>query len=574
MMKSFGYMFLFLLAGFACIGVPLPMLAQSPSCEHEATEHAASSYAASAYVPLDDVAYTFLNVLVARGALNALSALERPYTMGAIRRAVSTSRADTSHNVPHGRVADGLYRSLLAAIAKYDVRADVRAEVRAASADTSTEAASDIRCDADTSAFHVRANADVYVTGETSGRRELMLADSSRGIYPGADIRMMMQGGPVVGVLRPIIDNRLNHDPEFPGRKDRKIAGRMEDGYASAQWKYGELFLGRMGRNWGPHTDVGLQLGNYAYTYDQLAGRIGTERFHLSSVLAKLDTYLDMPGSPSERDFQRYFTIHRLAAKLGGHGRFETAISEASVYGGPGRGIEFNLSNPFNIGLLSYRNEGAEANFNLGWEAAWHSVQHGIYSAHLMVYDYQIHRGCSPICRKPSSTGLTLTAEGVPVGLSSLGDARGFASYTRISNLTYNNLTPYEHYTVYGVSLGRGFSDYDEARIGLDLAVIPTAPLRLYVAHRRQGEGDYRLPHPDPSTYNVVPEFLSGVVTTVDRVGVSGATTVPFVGSDVQVSGDIGINRTQNANHVAGIESNDVEGRVRFAWVPHFSIGF
>lgn len=575
-MKSHGYLLLFLLAGLGSVGIPLPVSAQSLPCGQESAKHSAASYAASVYVPLDDVAYTFLNALAARGALNALSALERPYTVGAIRRAVGASRADTSHNVPHGRVADGLYRSLLASIAKYDVRADARADddVLAARADTSTETVSGTSCDADTSAFHVRANADVYVTGETSGRRELMLADSTRGLYPGADIRIMMHAGPVVAVLRPIIDNRLNHDPEFPGRKDRKIAGRMEDGYASGQWKYGELFLGRMGRNWGPYTDVGLQLGNYAYTYDQLAGRIGTERFHLSSVLAKLDTYLDMPGSPSERDFQRYFTIHRLAARLGGHGRFETAISEASVYGGPGRGIEFNLSNPFNIGLLSYRNEGAEANFNLGWEAAWHSVRHGIYSAHLMVDDYQIDRGCSPICRKPSSTGLTLTAEGVPVGLSLLGDARGFASYTRISNLTYNNLTPYEHYTVYGVSLGRGFSDYDEARIGLDLAVIPTAPLRLYAAHRRQGEGDYRLPHPDPSTYNAVPEFLSGVVMTVNRIGLSGATTAPFMGSDVQVSGDIGVNRTQNANHVVGVQRNDVEGRVRLAWVPHFSIAF
>ena len=34
---------------------------------------------------------------------------------------------------------------------------------------------------------------------------------------------------------------------------------------------------------------TGLQLGNYAYTYDQIAGTIGTQAIHWSSIIARLD---------------------------------------------------------------------------------------------------------------------------------------------------------------------------------------------------------------------------------------------------------------------------------------------
>ena len=40
----------------------------------------ALSAQASAYVPLDDIAYTYVNALMARGMFRELSVLERPFT--------------------------------------------------------------------------------------------------------------------------------------------------------------------------------------------------------------------------------------------------------------------------------------------------------------------------------------------------------------------------------------------------------------------------------------------------------------------------------------------------------------
>lgn len=504
---------------------------------------------ASPYVPLDDIAYRYIDALMARGELRTLSLLERPYTVSSIRMALmlgpdrgSNSSFNSSSSKARREPNDEISNALLRSLATYEVQQE------------------DARND--TSTFHARIGVGLYATAQTSGRRELMLADGQRSIEPGAAIRILLKGGPVVGMLRPIIDNRLNQDPEFSGKKDRVIAGRTEDAYLSAQWRYGEIFLGRMARNWGPPTLDGLQLGHYAYTYDQVAGRFGTDAVHLSSVFAKLDPYIKSPGTPGEQDFQRYFTIHRIAAH---RGSFEAAISEAAVFSGVGRSPDLSLINPVNIYLLSYRNERVEANFNLGVEFAWRTQSVGTYAAHVMVDDYQIDRGCTPICQKPSSTGLTLTAEGVPLGLTGTSfDPRWFASYTRISNLTYNNLTPSDHYMIDSISLGRGFSDYDEVRLGLDV-LVRSAPFHVYVAHRRQGQGDYRLPAPEPSTYTIVPEFLSGTVMTVNRVGVSGGTLLPL-GFDV--TGDLGANAITNVDHVLNVSATRFAGRVQVAWVP------
>ena len=118
--------------------------------------------------------------------------------------------------------------------------------------------------------------------------------------------------------------------------------------------------------------------------------------------------------------------------------------------------------------------------------------------------------------------------------------------------------------------LGRGFSDYDEIKAGLDLAVLPRSPLRLYAAHRRQGEGDYNVPFPDPTQYATTPGIFSGIVMGVTRVGVSGASKW----RDVELGGDIGLNHVTNDGHITGATRTAFEGRVKFAIEPRWSVNF
>ena len=489
----------------------------------------------SAYVPLDDVAYTFVDALMARGHLRELSTLERPFTERALREAIDSARTREPSDVITSYL-DALY----GAIEKYAVRPGNSDSAAAQS-------------------FRGRFTGDLYVTAQTSGRRELMLADSSNDVRPGGAIRLAMAGGPVVGFTRVLIDTRLNVDPEFAGRKDRTLNARTEDGYVGGQWKYAELSVGRVGRNWGPPTLYGLMLGNYAYTYDHLFARIGSDRIHWSTVITRLDDSVAATGPAIER----YFSIHRIAVQWR---NLEIAGSESYVYAGAGRGFEPSLVNPLNIYALSWRNEKQEGNLGLGAEIALRTESKGIFSAQLFLDDLQIDRSCDPACKQPSSYAMTFSAE----GLRLRGDQRWFASYTRVSNLAYNNKNPAEKYEVLGVGLGRGFSDYDEFKAGLDLALVPRTPLRVYAAHRRQGEGNYNVPYPLPADYGTTPGMFEGVIMAVTRVGVAGASTW----RDFEVSGDIGINHNGNDGHVGGASRTALEGRVRVAVEPRWSLNF
>ncbi len=490
-----------------------------------------ASAQATAYIPLDDVSYGFIDALISRGEFRGLAGMERPYTRGELTAAIDSARGHVT-----GKVLISWLDALAQTMSKYKVTAD---------SDSSAS-------------FHARFSGDLFATAQTSGRRELMLADNRNDAVPGATIKMVFAGGPVAGSIRGVIDNRLKADPEFAGRKDRKIDGRIEDGYASGQWKYAEIAIGRVARNWGPPMLQGLQLGNYAYTYDQFYGKLGSPAVHISTVLARLDD----DSIPRGDHIARYFSVHRLSLR---HAGWELGLMESFVYSGTGRGFEPALSNPFNLYSLSWRNERADGNLAMGADAMWRTRRFGVFSTQIFMDDLQIDK-CDTICHEPSSYGITLSGEGLPLR----GDQKAFVSYTRVTNLAYRTPNPSERYAIFNVGLGRGFSDYDEARVGADLAVFNRAPVRLYAAYRRQGEGDYRTPFPAKSVYATTPAIFSGVVMKVARIGASAVTGVRAF----EASADLGLNHASNANHVVGRTSTTFEGRVKISWIPSRGLDF
>ena len=489
---------------------------------------------ASPYLPVDDISYHYVDALMSRGLLLGLSALERPYHAGDVRAALDSIDVDGT-----GRVTRSMIEALSQTIHRFELRR----------ASDSTERIP----------FRAKATFDIYATAETSGLRELMRADWDEAVHPAAAGYFVMGGGHLAGSVRAILDPRLNADPEFSSKKDRSIAGRTEDAYLSGQWKYAQAAFGRVGRSWGPTQFSGLLLGDDAYTYDHFFARVGTRRIYISTALARLEGYLIAPGV----DVSRYFSVHRLGFQ---RGQFEGGLSESYLYTGVHRGLEFSLVNPLNVFGLSWKNERTDGNLSFGFDLAWKSPRFGTWSTQVLLDDIQIDR-CDTVCNEPSSYGFTFSAEGIPLA----GEQRAFASYTRVSNLAYRTPNISERYSSHLVGLGRGFSDYDEMRVGLDVALIPRTTLRAYAARRRQGAGDYRIPFPPLEDYAATPGFLAGTVSTVNRLGLSGASTY---GRDLQLVADAGINFNRNRFGIAGLNDEQFEGRVKAIWVPRWLIPF
>lgn len=490
--------------------------------------------ATTPYLPLDDIGYTYIDALQDAPGFRSLSAIERPYTAGQIRTALDSALAGTP-----SRIERTFLDALSGTIRKYEMRpaGDDPDEPRAL------------------------FDGELYGTAQTSGRRDLMLADTGKSVLAAGSLRMLMAGGPIAGAIRVEIDPGLNHDPEFGGRKDRTLAARTRDGYLLGRWNYGELFFGRAERNWGPQVFPGLQLGNYSYTYDHFYGRFGSDRLHFSMVAARLENYVEAPGRESER----YFSIHRLGGRLG---KLELAFTEAYVYAGVGRGLEFSLINPLNAFGLSWRDESVDGNLSFGFESSYRTNRLGTFALHALIDDYQIDK-CDTTCNEPSSLGLTLSADRLPL----TNGIKGFAAYTRVSSLTYRTPRPDEMYSIHGIGLGRGFSDYDEWRVGVDVAAIPRVPVRAYVASRRKGEGDYRSPYPLRPALDEqrIPELFIGSSTKVTRVGVSGGG---FFSPGLRVNADLGYNSVSPVINALNLDKSGFEGRIRVAFEPQWGLKF
>jgi hypothetical protein len=476
----------------------------------------------SADVPLGDNAYAYLDALLARGAMHSLSALERPYNVAEINRALA--REMPAHMSP---VIQSYVRALRRTLSKYEV--------------------------AKQPGLKYQLSLDVYGTAQSSSVRELMRANTSRSIEPGGGAEGVMQVGPLTAFAHPIWDGRLNVDPEYHLPQPRADPVRLQEGYVDARWRYGEIFLGREGRNSGPTMFDGLLLGNYTYSYDHIWGKIGIPQLNMEALVTRLNDEFF-----GDTTVQRYFSWHRLGSHIG---PIELAIVESIVYGRPGQSYVFNYVNPFGLYYFSEINEeqgGSNANKMVGFQGAWRSPV-GNFSLEGYIDDIQAFGGCGgaqgPICKKPPSGGWTLQADGIPF----IGDQRLFAAYTLVTNLSYRTYEqPWTDYASYSIGLGRGFSDYDEVRAGIDLAAIPEVPLKIYAAFSRQGQGDYRIPFPPVDSFPTTPTFLSGVVTHVYRGGVSGAVSLPWL----DISGDIGLNHVSNYQHVPGVDKNLFAGRV------------
>ena len=399
-----------------------------------------------------------------------------------------------------------------------------------------------------------RVAGDVGIAAATYARRDPLAAIDSAGprqaggghatANGGLDLEVVL--GHVVAVTHPEFDTRLKYDPDWFGKKNRVVAGRAAESYIAARWRLGEVFFGRLDRNWGPSGIQGLLLSDNPYGVDHLAFTIGTPNFQLQAIATQLDDRTDSTGAL----VHRYMAQHRVWVRPAQ--RFAFALWEGSVLSGPGRQFEPWYLNILNAGILEQWNNGGNVNTFLGLDVQ----RHGDPSlfGQFMLDDIQIDRR-TPEDLKPSSYALTVGAQG-GLGSSSLS---WILFYTRVTNLTYRNEDNLQVPLYHFLGTGRNFDDYDQAT--LKVTLLPHAGLLVTpeLTFLRQGEGDPRLQHPPEPAFPSTPTIFQGVVERTLRAALSGSYAPS---GKLGLRFDAGVHHVTNFQHLMGDSRTNFIGSV------------
>src|SRR3989475_3662464 len=217
----------------------------------------AAAQDASPYVPLEHWAMPYVEQLIAAGAIADPTPLTRPLKRSDLARALQA--ADTT---ALSSAARGTMRRLLAEFRGRRPAPSYRMEGRVGAA-------------AATHGFR-----DPLELGRGIPARQI-----DKRAFASADLDLQLLFGPVVLVSHPVVDTRLQFDPDWYGRTDN--ASAFPEAYASAQWRQGEGFYAPVRRKWAPSGIQGVLLSDSPYSLDHLYVTVGTSRLRDQRVATR-----------------------------------------------------------------------------------------------------------------------------------------------------------------------------------------------------------------------------------------------------------------------------------------------
>ncbi len=489
----------------------------------------------SRYLYLDHWAYRYIDLLQDRGFLRELDRSVRPYPRGEVARAIRDLRFG---KIPMSNVELDWLNVLTDEFAE-DIRTLTDAEGQAP---------------------------DYFVRGTL--REDIDFAGSDR------DGDYYLSGEGVVRLPSLVFSSRFSVDqslldhPNYLGRKDISVAGRIEDSYLLAGFSFVSIHFGRTERSWSPFPDLSLVLSENPFSYDHLYLRIGGKRLSLKSVFARLS---DLPsGQSGVGDEQRYFAAHRLDFRLGSW--LQMGLFESAVCGGRGKGIDLSLLNPFTPYVIIENSTTRQLNSMVGFDIYLIPHPDLTISTQLLIDDVKLSLFGEPIFHgdevEPNEFGLAFGATCAdPLGLTGTL-LRG--RYLKVTNYTYNALDSLERYLEGGIGLGSIIgNDFDEWMIGFDYFPVKSWIFTTSTRYLRRGEG--RISEPFPLEFETEDyPFPSGVVERRFSLDVS----VRYQASAAWfLQGGLGFVDTRNRDHAAGADERNMRGnaRLQISWWRWFT---
>lgn len=475
----------------------------------------------SPYLSLGHWAYDYVNVLVSRGRLPGLQPLVQPYRRIDITRAVL--RAERREDLTQAE------QEWIA-----ELRDELGFEVRLLEGERDQG---------------LRFAGEFAAGGKAISQkhRDHLRPEGDAAAYLLLDLFLVGDAPLVAGAFRMRWDNHLLNDPQFPNGDVvefrqcdpiEQCAYRVDEGYVELQVPYVRLFFGRMVRNWGLAGVSGLMVSDYSYSYDQLGYRFGSSKISLTGFLALPNDFLG--------DTVRYFTVHRLDWQI--HDDLTLALSESSLWGGPGARFDLALINPVGIWEVSGSAAQRDRNTNGSIELWWRPRNSLALYGGLLVDNTRFG--------DPGfKTGLTQWGSVIGVQLPALASTLSArADLSVINSLAYRSrVDPYESYTLNGISYGHDKTGAIVLSLKGDWFVRGGLVLKPRLDLMWKGDADVTDPWP-ADAFTTYPGILPGLAETTVRPAILGRARWWWA----DIEWDLGLNMVKNkGNQSAGW---DLEG--------------
>ena len=334
-------------------------------------------------------------------------------------------------------------------------------------------------------------------------------------------------------------------DPDGQNPGGWKAFGRTDNAYLTLAYPWGNIWVGRFKRNWGPLGQTGMMIGDNPTTYPQIGLDLGRGSLTFRFMAGQLES---VDGR------QRHIVGNRLDYR---RGNFWASLGQSSLYSGEPAVLQ--LFNPLEFIFFDQKanNDRDELAGNLMVNGMfWARVGQATVYGEIVIDDFDLDARTGESNRtEVFPTIYHLSLGGRYLGVSDRLEF-GF-DYRRVSAWSYRTASPTpEVWTYLDRGLADPWSDYDRLTLRADLYP-SVGGLRIspVFQFQRKGEGDYRLPFQERSPD--IPGIFIGVKETTRRVALQGRYQPR---REIFLEWDLGRSFISNAGHVDGSS----EGRFSF----------
>ena len=303
---------------------------------------------------------------------------------------------------------------------------------------------------------------------------------------------------------------KLHGDPDGQNPGGFKGLGRTDNAYLTLAYPWGNIWVGRFKRNWGPIGQTGMMIGDNATSYPQIGLDLGRGALSLRFIAGELE---------SVNGRQRYIVGNRLDYR---RGNLWVSVGESALYSG--ESAVLRLFNPLELIFFDHNanNQRTEISGNVMFNGMfWTRVGQATLYGEFALDDFDLNPRTGKVDRPIEATSYHLSLGGRYLGISDRLEL-GF-DYRRVSAWSYRSGVVTEIWTHLDRGLADPWSDYDRLTLRADwypsVQGLRVSPVLQF---QRKGEGDYRIPLPPRDEQLALPGIFHGVLETTKRVALQG----------------------------------------------------